>query len=208
MAGTPLHTIPALVGGSLVKGTEEVNVEHLVIDSRKVVFPGSSLFFALRGGHRDGHAFIPELHAQGVNAFVVSELPDAHGYPKASFILVKDTLAALQALAAVHRAGFGIPVVGITGSNGKTMTKEWLFQLLEADHTVVRSPRSYNSQIGVALSVWQMEKGQDVALFEAGISRRGEMEKLERIIRPDTGIFTNIGDAHSEGFSSIAEKAL
>jgi len=207
MAGTPLYIIPALVGGTLVKGTEAVIVEHLVIDSRKVVFPGSSLFFALRGGHRDGHAFIPELHAQGVNAFVVNEQPDVDAYPKASFIVVKDTLTALQALAAAHRAGFTIPVVGITGSNGKTMTKEWLFQLLEADHAVVRSPRSYNSQIGVPLSVWQMEEGQDIALFEAGISRRGEMEKLERIICPDTGIFTNIGDAHSEGFSSVEEKA-
>lgn len=208
MAGIPLDTIPALTGGTLVKGTGEVMVEHLLIDSRKLVFPSSSLFFALKGGHRDGHGFIPELYAQGVSAFVVSEAQDASLYPRASFILVQDTLAALQALAAAHRAQFHFPVIGITGSNGKTMTKEWLFQLLEEDRSVVRSPRSYNSQIGVPLSVWQMEEGQDIGIFEAGISRRGEMEKLERIIRPDTGIFTNIGDAHSEGFTTLEEKVM
>ena len=181
-------------------------VEHLLIDSRKLVFPSTSLFFALKGGNRDGHAFLPELYAGGVRAFVVSDLPDVAAFPEAVFLRVSDTLVALQELAAAHRAEFAYPVVAITGSNGKTMVKEWLFQLLEGDHSIIRSPRSYNSQIGVPLSVWMMEKDHDLAIIEAGISRMGEMVNLERIIRPDVGIFTNIGDAHSEGFPSLQEK--
>jgi alanine racemase len=208
MAGYTLHTIASIVSGTLVSGDPGKNMEHLLLDSRKLVFPSTSLFFALRGGSRDGQAFIPELYARGVRAFVVNALPDQEGMPDAAFLLVEDTLDALQALVAAHRAGFTYPVVGITGSNGKTMVKEWLFQLLEEDHAVVRSPRSYNSQIGVPLSVWMMDGTHDLALFEAGISRMGEMEKLERIIRPDMGIFTNIGDAHSEGFPSVRDKIL
>jgi len=127
--------------------------------------------------------------------------------PDANIIVVPDTLMALQALAAWHRRQFSIPVIGITGSNGKTTVKEWLNQLLAADYHIVRSPKSYNSQIGVPLSVWQLEPAHQLAIFEAGISRRGEMVRLEAIIRPTIGIFTNIGEAHSEGFDSLAEKA-
>src|SRR5204862_6623565 len=118
-------------------------------------------------------------------------------YSDAGFILVKDTLVALQSIAAEHRKGFSIPVIGITGSNGKTIVKEWLYSALSEDKRVVRSPRSYNSQIGVPLSVWLMEEEDELAIFEAGISKPGEMEALEHIIRPDIGIFTNIGEAHS-----------
>ncbi|HYC27768.1 MAG TPA: UDP-N-acetylmuramoyl-tripeptide--D-alanyl-D-alanine ligase, partial [Chitinophagaceae bacterium] len=163
----------------------------------------SSLFFALQTTHADGHQFIRGAHQKGVRAFVVSqpiELEDA------CIIIVEDTLAALQALSAHHRRQFDIPVIGITGSNGKTIVKEWLNSLLEKDYQIVRSPKSYNSQIGVPLSVWEMEPQHTLAIFEAGISRPGEMEKLEKIICPTIGLLTNIGEAHSEGFSSQREK--
>ncbi len=127
--------------------------------------------------------------------------------PDANIIRVTDTLLALQRLAAFHRAQFSIPVIAVTGSNGKTIVKEWLNELLEADYSIVRSPKSYNSQTGVPLSVWQMEPTHELGIFEAGISRRGEMEKLAAILKPTIGIFTNIGEAHSEGFSNLAEKA-
>ena len=127
--------------------------------------------------------------------------------PEANIILVKDSLVALQQLAAWHRKQFSLPVIGITGSNGKTIVKEWLNQLLEDEYHIVRSPKSYNSQTGVPLSVWQLQPVHGLAIFEAGISRRGEMSRLEPMIRPTIGIFTNIGEAHSEGFDSRAEKA-
>ena len=129
-------------------------------------------------------------------------------YPDANFILVENTLDALQHLASYHRKQFNFPVIGITGSNGKTIVKEWLYQLLHKDYNIVRSPKSYNSQIGVPLSVWQMNEQHSLAIFEAGISQPGEMEKLEEIIQPTIGILTNIGEAHSEGFNSFTEKAL
>ena len=127
-------------------------------------------------------------------------------YPEANFLLVNDTLDALQQLAAYHRQQFNIPVIGITGSNGKTIVKEWLYQLLHEDYNIVRSPKSYNSQIGVPLSVWQMNEQHTLAIFEAGISQQGEMEKLEKIIRPTIGVLTNIGEAHSEGFIDDDQK--
>ncbi|MFI5129099.1 MAG: Mur ligase family protein, partial [Chitinophagales bacterium] len=182
------------------------NIEYLVLDSRKIYSPANSLFFALKGPRRDGHLFIAEVYKKGVRNFVVSELPDVAAYPGANFVLVQDTLKALQQLAAHHRKQFNIPVIGITGSNGKTIVKEWLYQLLHADYNIVRSPKSYNSQIGVPLSVWQMNESHELAIFEAGISRPGEMEKLEKIIQPTIAVLTNIGEAHSEGFSSIEQK--
>ncbi|MBL7744189.1 MAG: alanine racemase [Chitinophagaceae bacterium] len=181
-------------------------VEHLLLDSRKVYFPADSLFFSLKGQRRDGHLFISEAYKKGVRSFVVSEPVDTTLYPEADFILVKDTLEALQKLAAYHRKQFNIPVIGITGSNGKTMVKEWLYQLLHSDYSIVRSPKSYNSQIGVPLSVWQMNEQHELAIFEAGISKPGEMERLERIIQPTIGVLTNIGEAHSEGFASPEQK--
>jgi len=138
--------------------------------------------------------------------FVVDRQMEIRDYPEANFLKVHDSLEALQLLAAHHRRQFSIPVIGITGSNGKTIVKEWLYQLLHQDYTIVRSPKSYNSQIGVPLSVWQMNKQHTLAIFEAGISRPGEMEKLQKIIQPTIGVLTNIGEAHSEGFSSLQEK--
>ena len=181
-------------------------VEHLLLDSRKAFLPATSLFFALQSSRRNGHDFIGELYQKGVRSFVVSQSVDTAVFTDANFIRVPDTLAALQQLAAHHRSRFSIPVIGITGSNGKTIVKEWLFQLLQPDHVIVRSPKSYNSQIGVPLSIWQLRPQHTLAIFEAGISLPGEMEKLAAIIKPTIGIFTNIGDAHSEGFASQAEK--
>ena len=187
------------------------SIEHLLLDSRKVYAPASSLFFALKGLRKDGHQFIPELYKKGVRNFIVTELPEALAYAEAVFLQVNDTLEALQKLTAYHRQQFSIPVIGITGSNGKTIVKEWLYQLLQENFNIVRSPRSYNSQIGVPLSVWQMKEKNTLAIFEAGISQAGEMEKLERMIRPAIGILTNIGEAHSEGFpdnkTKLSEKA-
>lgn len=178
----------------------ESSIENLLLDSRKVYAPASSLFFALKGPRRDGHQFIPELYAKGVRAFVISDRVDTAGFPEAVFLNVYDTLAALQALTAHHRRQFSIPVIGITGSNGKTIVKEWLCQLLNEEYHIVRSPKSYNSQIGVPLSVWQMNEQHTLGIFEAGISEQGEMLRLERIIQPTIGLLTNIGEAHSEGF--------
>lgn len=184
----------------------DIMIEGLLLDSRKVYSPASSLFFALKGPRRDGHQFIAELYKKGVRNFVISERINNSSYPEANFLVVNDTLDAFQKLAAWHRSQFDIPVIGITGSNGKTIVKEWLFQLLHEDHNVVRSPRSYNSQVGVPLSVWQMNSQHELAIFEAGISQSGEMEKLEKIILPSIGILTNIGEAHSEGFKSKDQK--
>jgi alanine racemase len=195
----------ATVVGSNSK-VDNSKIEHLVLDSRKVYSPATSLFFALKGPRRDGHHFINDLYKKGVRCFVVSESVQASTYPDAQFIKVKDTLKALQELAAWHRSQFSIRVIGITGSNGKTIVKEWLYQLLEGHYNIVRSPKSYNSQIGVPLSVWQMDHHHSLAIFEAGISKPGEMKKLEKIIRPTIGILTNIGEAHSEGFKDKKEK--
>ena len=184
----------------------DVMIEHLLLDSRKVTLPSSSLFFALKGPRRDGHQFINELYRKSVRCFVVSSLPDISFYPEAYFLHVTDTLEALQQLAAYHRKQFNIPVIGITGSNGKTIVKEWLYQLLQEDHRVARSPKSYNSQTGVPLSVWVMNREHTMGIFEAGISQPGEMEKLETIIRPTIGVLTNIGEAHSEGFIDKSQK--
>jgi Alr-MurF fusion protein len=167
-----------------------------------LVYPETSLFFALYGARRNGHAFIPELYLRGVRNFIVYEKIETTDFPDANFILVQDSLKALQTLAASHRRQFELPVIGITGSNGKTIVKEWLNQLLEDQYQIVRSPRSFNSRIGVPLSVWQINETHELALIEAGISRRGEMLVLEQIIKPTIGIFTNIGEAHDQGFES------
>lgn len=158
------------------------------------------------GPRRNGHAFIPELYLRGVRNFVVYQEPELNDYPGANFILVQDSLHALQRLAAFHRQQFDLPVIGITGSNGKTIVKEWLNLLLEDRYQIVRSPRSYNSQIGVPLSVWQIHEHHNLALMEAGVSRAGEMQALEEMIKPTLGIFTNIGEAHDQGFESTDSK--
>ena len=199
--------IQKIIGAKwLQEATPRATVEQLLFDSRQIAAPTYSLFFALPGQRHDGHRYLPDLYKAGVRQFVVSQAIDPAQYPEANILRVNNTLEALQKLAAFHRAQFDIPVVGITGSNGKTVVKEWLYQLLAPDFHIVRSPKSYNSQIGVPLSVWQMNATHTLALFEAGISQPGEMERLARIIRPSIGIFTNIGPAHREGFSSKTQK--
>jgi len=198
--------IAAIIDGKILQLHHESIIEHLLIDSRKVYSSPTSLFFALKGSRRDGHQFIPELYKRGVQNFVISEVLNVDDYPEANFILVADALEALQRLAGFHRKQFNIPVIGVTGSNGKTIVKEWLYQLLHENFNIVRSPKSYNSQIGVPLSIWQMNSHHELAIFEAGISKPGEMEKLEKIIQPTIGILTNIGEAHSENFPNREEK--
>lgn len=204
---TPDNIIRIIAGRFLQQGTP-VTVEHLLLDSRRVIFPESSLFFALKSARRNGHHFLPDLYRKGCRLFVVSEAVDVSLYPEATIIEVHHTLDALQVLAAFHRSRFSYPVIGITGSNGKTIVKEWLNQLLEDQYHIVRSPRSYNSQIGVPLSVWQMNEHHQLAIFEAGISLPGEMEHLESIIQPDFGILTHIGEAHDEGFPDLDMKIM
>ncbi|HEX5003568.1 MAG TPA: bifunctional UDP-N-acetylmuramoyl-tripeptide:D-alanyl-D-alanine ligase/alanine racemase, partial [Bacteroidia bacterium] len=209
MSTTPfsIEQIATVIGGQFFqRNVGHRNIEHLLTDSRKIVNAGTSLFFAITGDRRDGHEFIPDLYAGGVRNFVITKENYISEFPDCNFIIVGSTLDAMQQLAAAHRRRFDIPVVGITGSNGKTIVKEWLYQLLREDHHIVRSPKSYNSQIGVPLSVWQMRADNDLALFEAGISQPGEMVQLEKIIRPTIGIFTNIGTAHDENFASQQEK--
>ncbi len=185
----------------------EATISQLLTDSRTVVDPEGSLFFAIVA-ERDGHNFIPDAYASGIRNFVVSRVPKLAHYPDANFLVVENTIAALQQLSAYERAQFDLKTIAITGSNGKTMVKEWLYQLLAADYNVVKSPKSFNSQIGVPLSVWQIAPEHTLGIFEAGISRPAEMDQLEAIIQPTIGILTNIGAAHAEGFSSPKEKLL
>ena len=201
-----IQEIARIVRGQLSARSAETAVEHLLTDSRNLSYARTSLFFALKTRTGDGHKYIPGLYENGVRNFVVFEMDEAWKDYEANFVLVEDPLTALQTLAASHRRKFKAPVIGITGSNGKTIVKEWLYQLLEERFIITRSPKSYNSQIGVPLSVWQMDERTELGLFEAGISRKGEMSRLEHIIRPRIGLFTNLGTAHQEGFNSMQEK--
>lgn len=187
---------------------QDIHIKELAIDSRKVVQPGQSVFFAIKGDRHDGHNFINELYDKGVRAFVVDQgyHPSEH-VDDAFFIETESPLAALQKVAAAKRSQYNYPLIGITGSNGKTIVKEWLYQLLNPSHNIIRSPKSYNSQVGVPLSVWRMGSANNLAIIEAGISMPGEMIKLERIVRPTIGIFTNLGQAHDENFTDHHQKA-
>lgn len=203
-----IERITTLIGARRL-GTAEATISWLLTDSRSLCFPESTLFFALRSERNDGHKYIPELYNRGVRNFVVSStLQNAADYADANFLKVTDVLSALQRLAERHRDEFDIPVVGITGSNGKTMVKEWLYQLLSPSMTVTRSPRSYNSQIGVPLSVWLLNERSQVALLEAGISEIGEMDALQDIIQPTIGVLTSLGAPHQENFRSLEEKCM
>lgn len=203
-----IHDIAGIIGAKN-KTFYPSEIHFLLTDSRTLSFPDHSLFFAIKTKTNDGHKYIRDLYDLRVRNFVVSHLTEEEkNMPGANFLLVDDTLAALQKLAAEHRSRFHIPVIGITGSNGKTVVKEFLYQLLHTDFNIVRSPRSYNSQIGVPLSVWQMNEKHTLGIFEAGISQADEMEKLEPIIRPTIGILTNIGEAHQENFVSAKQKCL
>ena len=200
-----LQKVAEIVNGQLFGASDERKISDLLIDSRHLMDPNQALFFALQSHRNDGHKYIEELYEKGVRAFVVKQCPEA-SCPEAAFIVVADTLKALQALASYHRQQFSIPVIGITGSNGKTIVKEWLYQMLSPDYNIVRSPKSYNSQVGVPLSVWQMNESNELAIFEAGISEPDEMMALQDIIRPTIGVFTNIGQAHEENFINHAQK--
>ena len=197
----------ARVIGAERMGNIEMNINWLLIDSRSLCFPEETLFFALKTQKNDGHKYIEELYRRGVRNFVIDNREHAltdrwEFHADANFLVVRNPLDALQQLAAYHRSQFDMPVVAITGSNGKTTVKEWLYQLLGQDYNVCRSPRSYNSQVGVPLSVWLMNRHHDLAIIEAGISEPGEMERLEKIIKPTIGVMTNLGAAHQENFLS------
>ncbi|MEO8763295.1 MAG: bifunctional UDP-N-acetylmuramoyl-tripeptide:D-alanyl-D-alanine ligase/alanine racemase [Ginsengibacter sp.] len=210
-----IDEIAKFTGGKLVNYNPVLPVPaYLSLDSRKIIYPRSTVFFALKTPHHDGNAFIELLYAKGVRSFVTGNHDvDTRKIPKANVVVVKNPVNALQKLATQYRRGFNtlsngdaFTVIGITGSNGKTIVKEWLNQLLVPDYVIVRSPGSYNSQIGVPLSVLGIDESHTLAIFEAGISRRGEMKKLEKVIRPVIGILTNIGQAHDEGFHNTTEK--
>ena len=221
-----IEKVATLIGAHRY-GDRAAIIDHLLTDSRSLCFPETTLFFAIRTKLGDGHRYIADLYRRGVRCFVVEQLPDnwQTDYPEANFLKVIGTREALQRLAERHREEFDIPVVGITGSNGKTIVKEWLYQLLsrgvrrkqrgtknkvqgaESEVTVVtRSPRSYNSQIGVPLSVWLLNEQTQVGIFEAGISQMGEMQALRSIIQPTIGVLTNLGSAHRENFPSQEAK--
>lgn len=207
----PIEQVASLIGAHRY-GTAATAVGFLLTDSRSLSFPEETLFFALRSERNDGHRYVTDLYRRGVRSFVVETLPDnyeqnaAKQWADANFLVVPSSLAALQRLAERHRDSFDIPIIGITGSNGKTMVKEWLYQILMPTMNVTRSPRSYNSQIGVPLSIWQLNENSAVGLFEAGISRVGEMARLTDIIQPTIGVFTSLGMAHQENFLSMEDK--
>ena len=201
-----IETITTLVGAHRI-GSTEAHIDWLLTDSRSLVFPESSLFFAIRTQKNDGHRYIAELYRRGVRSFVVSQVPE-NPEPDANYLKVPSPLKALQRLAERHREEFDISVVGITGSNGKTIVKEWLYQLLAPDFNITRSPRSWNSQIGVPLSVWRLKEQTQIGIFEAGISEPGEMDAHEGIIQPTVGVMTHLGSAHDENFANRQEKCL
>lgn len=202
-----ISEIEKIVKGICISQIIDTTINHLLIDSRLLVTPENTVFFAINGKHHNGHNYISALYEKGVRNFIISDKETViSNYSACNFILVPNTLMALQALTAAHRKKFSFPIIGITGSNGKTIVKEWLFQLLHEDKKIVRNPKSYNSQVGVPLSVWQLNNDAELGIFEAGISEPDEMDKLQAIIKPTVGIFTNIGQAHDENFIHQTQK--
>lgn len=195
-----------ITAGNVLQLKVDRSIDDLILDSRKAIVSEASIFFAIKGKHHNGHGYIDGLYKNGIRQFIVEEDININNYPEANFIQVTSAVDALQKIAAYHRDQFSIPVIGITGSNGKTIVKEWLYQLLSRYETVVKNPGSYNSQIGVPLSVWQMQSYHSIGIFEAGISQPGEMQKLEQLIKPTIGVFTTLGPAHDENFISEAQK--
>lgn len=201
-----IDTICHLLQGNFLQFHKNAAITDIAYDSRRIYSANSTLFFALTTTHTDGHLFIDDAYKKGVRNFIICHPVEPANLPEANLVLVEDSLQALQFLATHHRNQFSLPVIGITGSNGKTIVKEWLNQLLYEDYKIARSPKSYNSQLGVPLSVWQLNEQHTLGIFEAGISQPGEMAQLEKIIRPSIGVLTNIGEAHDAGFSSHEEK--
>ena len=202
-----IEKITTLIGARRY-GKADSSVSFVLTDSRSLSFPEETLFFAIKTQRNDGHKYIDDLYRRGVRSFVIETLPKSFDtiYPEANFLKVTNSLEALQRLAERHRDEFSIPIIGITGSNGKTTVKEWLYQLLYRDVRVTRSPRSYNSQIGVPMSVWLLNDQSEIGIFEAGISMPGEMEQLREMIQPTIAVLTNIGAAHQENFRNMREK--
>jgi len=200
--------ISEIVSGKLLSTLKNTSlITQLLIDSRKLLNPSETLFFALVTDRNNGHNYINKKKKKGVKNFVISQPPKEDILNKeVNFILTDNTLTALQRLTTYHSSCFNIPKIAITGSNGKTIVKEWLYQTLKDDYNIVRSPKSFNSQIGVPLSVWQISEQHDLGIFEAGISNSGEMDKLEKIIQPTLGVFTHLGQAHAENFNTLPEK--
>ena len=201
-----IEDISKIIKAQLVGSAPDVTILRLLTDSRSLSFPDETLFFAIVTKHGDGHNYIDELYKRGVRNFVVNDSFDCTRYSDANFLVVKETMESLQLLAAHHRGRFDIPVVGITGSDGKTIVKEWLYQITAENFVATRSPRSYNSQIGVPLSVWMLGESSTLGIFEAGISYPDEMEKLQKMIRPTIGVITNISEAHQENFDNMQVK--
>jgi len=201
--------IAAIINAKLILQSDDASIENILTDSRKLLFPASTLFFGISGPRRSGLDFLSHLYVEGVRNFVIEkELSpeEINSFPEANILFVENALNALQLIAAFHRSQFDYPVIGITGSNGKTIVKEWLYQTLHTKYNIVRSPRSYNSQIGVPLSVWQMKPINNLGIFEAGISLCNEMAVLQKIINPEIGLLGYMGDAHAEGFQNVEEK--
>ncbi|MBK7945831.1 MAG: bifunctional UDP-N-acetylmuramoyl-tripeptide:D-alanyl-D-alanine ligase/alanine racemase [Flavobacteriales bacterium] len=208
MNGHRLSALAEAIGGEWLVRHDDPVIAQLSIDSRKPFAPHDTLFIALKGERHDGHRYLSDLHARGMRQFIVSDAIDAASLPASNVIRVRDTCDALQRMAAWHRRHFTAPVIGITGSNGKTVVKEWLFHLLRDTEHIVRSPGSWNSQVGVPLSVWGMRAEHSLGIIEAGISQPGEMDRLRAIVHPTIGIFTNIGPAHGEHFADDRAKAM
>ncbi|MBC7565996.1 MAG: bifunctional UDP-N-acetylmuramoyl-tripeptide:D-alanyl-D-alanine ligase/alanine racemase [Pedobacter sp.] len=204
-ASYSIALIAEILDASPVFSDTEAVISELVTDSRRVIYPVESLFFALKA-QRDGHKYVDDAYKNGIRNFVVTEKESLEKYEDVNILVVSDVLLSLQNLSAYNRSQYDLKVLAITGSNGKTIVKEWLYQLLASDFNIVKSPKSFNSQIGVPLSVWQIEEEHTMGIFEAGISRSGEMSSLAQIIKPTIGILTNIGEAHAEGFLSHVEK--
>ncbi len=202
-----IDKIASIIGAPYRKSESDYSVSVLLTDSRSLTFPEETLFFAVKTVRTDASRFVRGLYSQGVRNFVVSSYNTAWDtLADANIFVVPDVVAALQQIAAWHRNRFAVPVVGITGSNGKTIVKEWLYQLLRSDCSITRSPRSYNSQTGVPLSVWGIGPDTELAIIEAGMSQPGEMERIAKVIAPTIGIFTHFGDAHQENFATPGEK--
>ena len=191
---------------AIIKAASKTEFKEIVFDSRRVFHPANSLFVAIKSNKGDGHKYIKDLAEKGVANFILERDTEIKNIANVNYILVDNAIDALQKIAAQHRKQFEFPIVGITGSNGKTIVKEWLYSVLQEDYKIYRSPKSFNSQLGVPISVLQINQENNFAIIEAGISQPNEMHKLAKIIHPDWGIFTNIGSAHAENFTSIEER--
>src|SRR5260221_7299079 len=198
--------LEAIAGGKFLKIFKDREITNLVVDSRKTLVTEGTVFFAIAGKRHDGHQFLAELYRLGIRQFVIEKPVALGSFPNGNFFLAPSSLSCLQSLLVNPRLQFSIPVVGVTGRHGKTIIKEWLYQLLSPDFNIVKNPGSYNSQLGVPLAVGQMQAHHSLGIFEAGISKTGEMARLQEIIRPTLGLFTNLGPAHDDGFLNREQK--